>query len=243
MRASAIAWAVGLLLGAAVPGPRAAAAAAGEPAAGTGTVAGQVTMDGPFPRLAPITVWKHREFCGEERVPAALRIGPGGAVADALVFLEGDGLGRGVVPGRIVLDNRGCEFAPRVQVTPVGSELEVLSSDPVLHTAHAYHDGGETLFHVALPAFLSRRTVWLERPGLVRIECDVGHSWMRAFIWVTATGFAAVTDGAGRFRLDGVPAGRYRARVWHEVLGERTGDVALAPGHRLDVSFRYGGRP
>jgi hypothetical protein len=238
-----MAWAVAVLLGAAVPGPRAAAAAAGGPAAETGTVVGQVTLDGSLPRLPPITVWKHREFCGGERVPAALRVGPGGAVGDALVVLEGEGPARGVEPGRIVLDNRGCEFAPRMQVAPVGSELEVLSSDPILHTAHAYLDRRETLFHVALPVFLSRRTVRLERPGLVSIECDVGHPWMRAFIWVTATGFAAVTDAAGRFRLEGVPPGRYRARVWHEVLGERTGDVALAPGRRLDVSFRYGGRP
>ncbi len=215
-----------------------AAAAGREP--GTGTIEGLVTLHGPAPVIAPITVGKHREFCGKERVPAALRIGAGGAVGDALVVLEGDGLPRDVEAGRVTLDNRDCEFAPRVQVATVGSELEVLSSDPILHTAHAYLDRAETLFHVALPVFLSRRTVRLTRPGLVSIECDVGHTWMRAFIWVTATGFATVSDAEGRFRLRGVPPGRYRIRVWHEVLGERGLPVDVAAGERASLTVRYG---
>ena len=231
-----------LLVGA-VSWSSAAGSGAGEPEAATGTIVGRVTLDGPAPRVPPVAVGKHREFCGEERVPAALRLGPGRAVADALVVLEGEGLAGAAAPGRVTLDNRGCEFAPRVQVAAVGSDLEVLSSDPILHTAHAYLDRRQTLFHVALPVFLSRRTVRLGRPGLVTIECDVGHTWMRAFIWVTATGFAAVTDAAGRFRLDGVAPGRYRARVWHEILGERALAVDVAPGQRLNVSVRYGEKP
>ncbi len=234
----------GLALAAILCGAVAAAGAAGGPAGRreleAGTIEGRVVHHGTPPALAPVPVWKHREFCGAERVPAALRIGPGGAVADALLVLEGDGLFGGVAPGRVQLDNRDCEFAPRVQMAPVGSELEVLSSDPILHTAHAYLDGAETLFHVALPVFLSRRTVRLTRPGLVRLECDVGHTWMRAFIWVTATGFAAVSDGDGRFQLRGVPPGRYRLRVWHEVLGERWQAVNVAPGDRATVAVRFG---
>lgn len=204
---------------------------------------GQVTLEGPAPALAPVPVGKHRWFCGAERVPGSFRIGPGGAVADALVMLEGAGLPRQAAPGRARLDNRDCEFAPHVQVTAVGSELEVLTSDPILHTAHGYLDRRETLFHVALPVFLSRRVVRLERPGLVTIECDVGHTWMRAFIWVTATGFATVTDAGGRFRLAGVPPGRYALRVWHEVLGERALAVDVAAGVRTSVDVRYGNKP
>jgi hypothetical protein len=217
-----------------------AVAAAGAGAAETGTIEGRVLHYGTLPVLAPVPVWKHREFCGAERVPAALRVGPGGGVADTLLILEGGGLPSGVAPGRVQLDNRDCEFSPRVQVAPLGSELEVLSSDPILHTAHAYLDGAQTLFHVALPVFLSRRTVRLTRSGLVRLECDVGHTWMRAFIWVTATGFAAVSDVNGGFLLRGVPPGRYRLRAWHEVLGERWHAVTVAPGDRATVFVRFG---
>jgi hypothetical protein len=37
-------------------------------------------------------------------------------------------------PASIVLDNRYCAFAPHVQVAPVGSELRLKNSDPILHT-------------------------------------------------------------------------------------------------------------
>jgi hypothetical protein len=217
----------------------AAGPAGAEGGAGTGILGGQVTLGGPAPALAALPVGKDRWFCGAWRVPAALRIGPGGAVADALVVPEGGGLPRAAAPARLRLDNRDCEFAPRMQVAPLGSRMEVLTSDPILHTAHAWLDHRETLFHVALPVFLSRRTVRLDRSGLVTIECDVGHVWMRAFVWVTDTGFAAVTDTNGRFRLPRVPAGRYRLRVWHEVLGERTLMVAVAPGKQTSVAVRF----
>jgi carboxypeptidase family protein len=235
--------AVVALLTLALAGPPAAWAAGTEGARGTGSIAGQVILAGPPPVVAAVAVGKHRWFCGETRLPASLRLGPGGAVAGALVILEGDGLPAAAGPGRAHLDNRDCEFAPRVQVASVGSELEVLTSDPILHTAHAYLDGRDTLFHVALPVFLSRRVVRLERPGLVTIECDAGHTWMRAFIWVTATGFATVTDAVGRFRLAGIPPGRYRVRVRHEVLGERVLPVEAEAGHEARLAVRYGREP
>ncbi len=243
MRYSPGRLAVAAVLVGAVSWPSAAGSGAGEPEAATGTIVGRVLLEGPAPRVAPVPVWKHREHCGDERVPAALRLGPGGAVADALVVLEGEDLPRSAGPGRVTLDNRDCEFAPRVQVAAVGSDLDVLSSDSILHTAHAYLDRRETLFHVALPVFLSRKSVHLGRPGLVSVECDVGHTWMRAYIWVTATRSAVVTDAAGRFRLDGVPPGRYRARVWHEILGERTVDVEVAAGQKATVAVRYRASP
>jgi hypothetical protein len=221
----------------AILGATGAAGAEGGPA--TGLLAGQVTLEGPAPVLTAVPAGKDRWFCGAWRVPAALRIGPGGAVADALVVPEGDGFPRAATPARLRLDNRDCEFAPRVQVAPLGSRMDVRTSDPILHTAHAWLDRRETLFHVALPVFLSRRTVRLDRPGLVTIECDVGHTWMRAFVWVTETGLAAVTDANGHFRLPRVPAGRYRLRVWHEVLGERTLTVALAPGKQTSLAVRF----
>jgi hypothetical protein len=236
MRAIHGGFAIMAILGAAGP-----AGAAGGP--GTGVLGGQVTLEGPAPALSAVPVGKDRWFCGAWRVPAALRLGPGGAVADALVVPEGGGLPRAAAPARLRLDNRDCEFAPRVQVASVGSRMEVLTSDPILHTAHAWLERRESLFHVALPVFLSRRTVRLDRPGLVTIACDAGHAWMRAFVWVTETRFAAVTDAKGHFRLPGVPAGRYRLRVWHEVLGERTLMVGVAPGEQTSLAVRFGTTP
>jgi plastocyanin len=82
-----------------------------------------------------------------------------------------------------VLDNQRCAFAPHVQVVTVGSEVLLKNSDPILHTVHA-RLGGETLFNVGLPKW-RQVTKRLDRAGVVRIDCDVLHTWMSAAIVVS----------------------------------------------------------
>ena len=105
-----------------------------------------------------------------------------------------------VQPSSIVLDNRKCAFSPHVQVAPVDSELRLKNSDPILHTVHA-RLGQETLFNVGLPRW-RQVTKSLTRSGIIRIDCDVLHTWMSAAIVVTVSPFYAVTDQHGRFAID-----------------------------------------
>jgi hypothetical protein len=169
-----------------------------------------------------------------------IRIGSDRGIADVLVTLEDASLSRrSPAPKTAVLDNRGCRFVPRVQVVPPGTRLEVRNSDPILHTVHAYL-GSETLFHLALPVFRQRVWATLDHPGLVRLECDVGHTWMRAYILVRADSFAAVTGPDGAFHLSGVPAGVVRLRAWHETLGTRELSLAVIENGSTQVTVIYG---
>ena len=59
----------------------------------------------------------------------------------------------------------------------------------------------------------------LDRPGVVRINCDVLHTWMSAAIVVADTPYVAVTDGHGHFSFNDMPLGAYDLEVWHERLG------------------------
>lgn len=186
-------------------------------------------------------MFKHREFCGE-RIPSdRVRVGTDRGLADVLITLDGVASRREAAPPRTaVLDNRNCRFVPRVQVVPQGSRLEVRNSDPILHTVHAYL-GNETLFHLALPVFRQRVWATLDRPGLVRIDCDVGHTWMRAYILVRANGLATVTGPDGAFHMTDVPSGTLRLRAWHETLGTREVSVTVAAGRASVVTLLYGG--
>jgi hypothetical protein len=125
-------------------------------------------------------------------------------------------------------------------VVPPGTRLEVRNSDPILHTVHAYL-GNETLFHLALPVFRQRVWATLDRPGLVRLECDVGHTWMRAYILVRADGLATVTGPEGTFQLRDVPPGSFRLRAWHETLGIREASVTVADARPSVITLLYGG--
>jgi plastocyanin len=65
-----------------------------------------------------------------------------------------------------------------------------------------------------------------DTPGLVTLRCDI-HEHMRALILVLATPHFVVTDADGRFRLTGLPAGRYTLKAWIDSKNTRTQAVEL----------------
>lgn len=206
--------------------------------------AGDVEGRVEYPRARLKTQWvpvqTDRKVCGRWRPLERLLLSTEGGLANVLVELEGvQAKGRRRPPGIAILDNRDCRFIPRVQIATVGTLLEIRNGDAILHTAHAYWKREETLFHVALPHFRERVRVRLDTQGLLRVVCDVGHVWMRAYIFVTGNPFVAVSDAQGRFVLTDVPTGTYRLRAWHEMLGTISRPVTISDGGTAGVVLRY----
>ena len=81
------------------------------------------------------------------------------------------------------------------------------------------------------------KAVRFDRPGIVRVFCDI-HSHMNAFILVFAHRYFGVTDAAGRYQIDGVPPGTYTLSAWFDgsVQDQRTVTVA-ADVRSLEVNF------
>jgi plastocyanin len=140
-------------------------------------------------------------------------------------------------PRRLVLDNRECRFVPHAAVLTVGSRIEALNSDPVLHTVHFY---GAAQANIALPIKGARIERAVERPGMIVVKCDV-HGWMQSFIRVDAHPFHAVTAADGTFLLDGVPAGSHRLSAWHEKLGrlEQAVQVRAGATEKLELEYTF----
>src|SRR5262249_34495122 len=154
----------------------------------------------------------------------------------AVVHLEGVDAGKAVPKSEPVhLDNRKCAFVPHVVAASVGQLLEMHNEDPFLHDAHAIV-GPETLFNLAIPKGRTVRHV-LDRPGIAHVNCNVRHTWMHAYLFVTDDPYHAVTDAAGRFAIDDVPPGQHRIAVWHELLGSRTLEVTVSPGQTATIDF------
>ncbi|MBI4483308.1 MAG: hypothetical protein HY652_10510 [Acidobacteria bacterium] len=236
---------------------------AGMGSANVGALTGVVKLKGTPPKLTYQPVSRDQAFCGKTQPPQALVVSPAGAVRHALIALEGVA-GGSLTPKRGVLDNRNCQFVPHVQTLPVGSTLVVKNSDPILHTthghlveyrssperAHRHGEGGmenphrrlkhqESLFNVALPFKAQELEVRLKKPGLIHLMCEAGHGWMSAYIHVSETPYAGVTDPEGRFRLEGVPAGEHELTVWHEYLGLLVQKVKVVAGKETRVTLVY----
>ncbi len=208
-----------------------------EAASQAGSLEGKVILAALFKKTRPLRVFKNRDFCGATVVNETLLVGAEGGLRNAVVLLHSLAAKAVTRPMFLTLDNQRCRFAPHVQVATIGSELLLTNSDPILHTVHA-RLGAETLFNVGLPIW-RRVSKLLDRVGMIRINCDVLHTWMSAAIVVTNTPYFALTDAAGRFRIDGLPAGEYEMETWHEILGSRRMLVSVAPDALSNVEVIY----
>jgi hypothetical protein len=211
-----------------------ALAAPPEPSA---TLTGTVRLAGAAPSRPPLPVYKRHQVCGESVPDERLVVGAGGGIRYAVVTVEGV---RGRKPERdvtLVLDNRLCRFEPHVQTAEVGQWLELRNSDPILHNADA-RMGQETLFNVALPPSRQVRKP-LVRPGLIKVTCDVRHTWMTAYVAVADHPYHSVTDAEGAYEIRDLPAGSYTVRVWHEELGTQEHRVTIEreKGAILDLAY------
>jgi len=56
---------------------------------------------------------------------------------------------------------------------------------------------------------------------------------------VTDMTYFAVSDQNGNFVMEQLPAGQYRAEIWHEKLGAKTIGVAVTPIGSLLWDFVY----
>ena len=217
--------------------PGAQAIGADRPEQATARLSGRVFVAGNFSTPKPLPVFKNRAFCGPQVSNETLLIGRDGGLKNAVVILRAIDRPVAVKSSQLILDNQRCAFAPHVQVAPLGSELLLKNSDPILHTVHA-RLGRETLFNVGLPKW-RRVTKRLDRAGVVRIDCDVLHTWMSAAIVVTDSPYFAVSDDNGSFSIDGLPIGDYELKVWHERLGTKTIRLSVIGDNVISIDVVY----
>jgi plastocyanin len=200
-----------------------------------GSVVGQVVFRGEVPPPATIDVLKDHEVCGLSVSADALVVDPKTrGVAHAVVSI--DGVTASAPPAReVTLENRRCRFVPRVLALQVGAELAIVNADPVLHNLRAWLDRRAVL-NVVQPTQgqVTQRTI--KRPGAMTLTCDT-HTHMTGALLAFEHPFFALSDAAGRFRIDGVPAGAYTVRLWHEgwkiLTRDREGRVQYEPPHVL----------
>ena len=125
-------------------------------------------------------------------------------------------------PGRAVARPAQRELrAARCSRSPSAARVEFPNSDRVYHNVFSLSKPRR--FDLGRYPRGQSRSVVFDRPGVVRVFCEI-HSHMSAFILVFAHRFFAVTDAEGRYRIEGVPPGSYTLALWNE------GGGAPAPG-------------
>lgn len=132
-----------------------------------------------------------------------------------------------VEPGRARLDQRDETFVPHVLAIRVGTVVDFPNNDRTYHNVFSLSKTRR--FDLGRYSAGHSRAVRFDRPGIVRVFCDI-HSHMHAFILVFSHRFFAVTEPDGRFDLGRVPPGTYQLAAWHEGAVRVTRTVTVNSG-------------
>ncbi len=206
-------------------------------AAGTGTLAGKVTLNGLAPKLANLPVTQDMKVCGNTKSDESLEVSSGGGVKNAVVWFTDVPLPADLKPRKEKLDQQQCLFSPHVVAALVGTTVEVVNSDKVLHNVRA--QAGETvLVNFAMPIPGHVVPINLTKEGTFRVTCGV-HPWMRAWLVVLPTLAFAVTNDDGMYEIRDVPAGLHKVKFWHERLGERDAEVDIPADGQVTHDVHY----
>jgi plastocyanin len=202
----------------------------------TGALAGKVTLPGLAPKLAPLPVTSQNKVCGTNKPDESLEVKDSG-IKNVVVWFTDVPLAKDAKLPRQKLDQQACSFVPHVLAAPLGAGLDVMNSDRALHNVRA-QAGEVKLMNYAMPIPGHVVPTRLRKQGIFKVSCDV-HPWMSGWLLVLPTSAYAITDENGAYKIEGVPAGKHKVKIWHERLGEKDLEVEIAQGQTAALDVQY----
>ena len=182
---------------------------------------------------------------GSHAAPVVTRryeiISQGGTVSTdpplAVVYLEGPFPTKASAPPPVrQVTQRGLAFQPALLPVQVGTRVEFPNLDDTYHNIFSFSPAKRFDLGRYRPEERPVPGQTFDTPGLVTLRCEI-HEHMRGLILVLDTPHFVLTEPDGRYRLNGLPAGRYTLKAW--VNSQRTLEqpVELKGGATAQVDF------
>jgi hypothetical protein len=210
--------------------------------AGTATLKGRVTLEGPLPMPKPLPdLVKHKDCHDspkEQQIDQTWVVSEDRGVRDVVVWVQPPSgkffklTKEEATPKEKVvkLEQPHCQFIPHVLVlfpgyydgsktVETGQKLEVVNNATFSHNTNIQ---GDPLinpnWNQQLTPGKTHDLALKPQPQVINVKCDI-HAWMRAKIWALDTPFSAKTDKDGNYKIENVPAGaKVSVVAWHEEL-------------------------
>lgn len=205
----------------------------------SGGVKGKVTFSGKAPKGDAVQMNADPKCLEQHKggfLFAPIVVGAKGELANAFIYVKKGLEGKkfdAPKDAKVILEQKGCWYIPRVSGIMVGQKLEILNSDPTMHNVNAQPE-----FNAAMPAAIKKMEKAFKKPKVMfKIKCNV-HPWMTTYAGVLEHPYYAVTGKDGAFEIVGLPAGKYTLEVWHEKLGVASQDVTVGAGGAV-VNFKF----
>lgn len=153
----------------------------------------------------------------------------------AVVYLDGSFSKPGALPTKQIVQKE-LTFIPALLPVQVGTKVEFPNLDDAYHNIFSYSPAKRFDLGRYRPDEKPIPSQIFDVAGLVTLRCDI-HEHMRALVLVLATPHFVTTDEEGRFRLSGLPAGRYTLKAWVDSRTTHEKPVDLKSGSTLQVDF------
>jgi plastocyanin len=129
-----------------------------------------------------------------------------------------------------IMGQKNLAFTPHILVVQQGTTVQFINSDNEQHNVFWPSVGGnkKAAHNVGTWPQGEKRPFKFDQPGVVPLFCNI-HAEMSGFIIVSPTPYFAQTDGAGNYKIDNVPDGKYNVAAWHEGMKLQTKPVTV-PG-------------
>jgi hypothetical protein len=219
-----------------------------------GTVTGTVQFTGvlPEPQRFELRRYYDPAYCGAlsdgsgYRLLREVSVGAQQGLKDVIVTIEGVEKGKSFDLQETKLEANMCQLVPFVTVVRNERPLSVVNLDSVSHDLQIYEREREHIFIMFhRPALTKSGTSDMirftgNRRG-VTMQCGM-HPYMQGHGLAVENPYYAVTGLEGTFSITDLPAGTYRIRAWHPILGEKEQEVTVSEQSKTAVAFNFEGR-
>ncbi len=156
--------------------------------------------------------------------------------ADAVVYLA-------AVPGKTFpppkehgkIDQIHMVFQPHVLPVLVGTTVDFLNSDPLMHNVFS-PDSCADKFNLGTWPQGQTKSYTFTRECSATLLCK-DHPEMEAFVVAVPTPYFAVTKADGSYTIPNVPDGSYTVKVWHPKLKATQKTVSVAGATAADFEI------
>jgi hemoglobin len=158
-----------------------------------------------------------------------------------VVMLWPEKAGKKRVAKQRIIEQRNKTFAPHVMAVPVGSTVSFPNFDPIFHNVFSL--SRPKPFDLGMYKNGETREVKLDRPGIVRLGCNL-HANMSAYLVVVDAPHYVIVNSDGTYSFKSLAPGKYRVQAWNEQSGEpmTTSVTIQAGGNERNLELAGGGQ-
>ncbi len=157
--------------------------------------------------------------------------------ADAVIYIEKVTGGSFLIPKEHAkIDQKNLKFSPHVLPILVGTTVDFVNSDNVMHNVFSPDVCSEKMNLGTWPKG-QMRSFTFKQPGCTAtMLCNV-HPEMQAYVLALETPYYAVSAENGAYEIKNVPAGKYTLKIWHEKLKAQSVPVEVPEKGNATIDF------